>query len=132
MHRADLQKLLHDLVAPHITIRLGSTVTGCDPDSVSPSVTLKSGEVIRGDLIIGADGVKSCIQQIVSGKPHPAELTGDAVYRVTVPASLIMQDPELCEFIVHPQMTVWLGPGKCMIGYPIVRPSSFHVPTHVC
>ena len=64
---------------------------------------------IQGELIIGADGVKSCIQQVVSGKPHPAELTGDAVYRVTVPASLMMQDPELCEFIVHPQMIVWLG-----------------------
>lgn len=130
MHRADLHKLLYDLVASRVTIRLGSAVTGCDPDS--PSVTLKSGEVLRADLIIGADGVKSRIQQVVSGKPHPAELTGDAVYRATVPASLMMEDPELCEFIVHPRMTAWLGPGKCMIGYPIVRLSLFNVLIYVC
>ena len=110
MHRADLHKLLYDLVATHITIR----VIGYDPDPVSPLVTLKSGEVVRADLIIGADGVKSHIQQVVSGKPHPAELTGDAVYRVTVPASLMTQDPELCEFVVHPQMTASLGIPLCV------------------
>ena len=85
MCRTDLHKLLCDSVTPHITIRLGSTVIGCDPDPVSPLVILKSGEVIQADLIIGADGVKSRIQQVVSGKPHPVELTGDVVYRATVP-----------------------------------------------
>jgi len=129
MHRADLHKLLYDLVAPHVTILLGSTVTGCDPDPVSPSVTLKSGEVIWADLIVGADGVKSYIQRVVSGRPNQAEPTGDAVYRATMPASLLMQDPELREFVEHPQMTGWVGPGKWMVGYPIVRSPPFQVPT---
>jgi len=130
MHRADLHKLLCDLVAPHVTILLGSTVTGCDPDPVSPSVTLKSGEVMRADLVIGADGVKSYIQQVVLEKPNPAVLTGDAVCRAVIPTSLMMQDPELREFIEHPQMTAWIGPGRCLVGYPIVRSSPFHVPTN--
>jgi len=129
IHRADLHKLLHDLVAPHVTILLGSAVIGCDPDPVSPSVTLESGEVIRADLIVGADGVKSYIQQVVSGKPNKVELIGDAVYRATIPASLMMQDPELREFIEHPQMTAWIGPGRCLTAYPIVRQSpSFRMP----
>ena len=127
MHRADLHKLLYDLVAPHVTIRLGSTVVECDPDPVSPSVTLKSGEVVRADLVVGADGVKSRIQRLVTGKPNPAELMGDAVYRVTIPASLLTQDPELREFIEHPQMTGWAGPGKWAVGYPIVCSSPFQV-----
>ena len=121
VHRADLHKLLYDLVAPHITLLLGSAVVGCNPDPASPSVTLKSGEVIRGDLIVGADGVKSYIQQVVLGKPHPVELTGDAVYRMTIPTSLMMQDPELREFVEHPQMTGWIGPRRCLTAYPIVR-----------
>jgi len=129
MHRADLHKLLYDLVAPHVTILLGSTVTGCDPDPISPSVTLESGEVLWADLIVGADGVRSRIQRIVSGEPNPAELTGDAVYRTTIPASLLTRDPELREFIEHPQMTGWAGPGKWMVGYPIVRSYPFQVLT---
>lgn len=129
MHRADLHKLLYDLTSPHVTIRLGSAVVGCDPNSVSPSVTLDSGEVVQADLIIGADGVKSHIQRVVSGEQNPAELTGDAVYRATMPASLLTQDPELREFIERPQMTGWIGPGKWVVGYPIVRPSPFRIST---
>ena len=133
IHRADFHKLLYDLVAPHVTILLGSTVTGCDPDPVSPSVTLASGKVMRADLIVGADGVKSYIQRVVSGKPIPAEPTGDAAYRAIIPASLMMQDPELREFIEHPQMAGWMAPGRHLMAYPIVRPPffpSFH--SHVC
>ena len=121
IHRADFHKLLYDLVAPHVTILLGSTVVGCDPDPVSPSVTLQSGKVVRADLIVGADGVKSYIQRVVSGKPNRAEPTGDAAYRATIPASLMMQDPELREFIEHPQMAGWMAPGRHLMAYPIVR-----------
>ena len=127
IHRADFHKLLYDPVAPHVTILLGSTVIGCDPNPVAPSVTLKSGEVVRADLIVGADGVKSCIQRVVSMEQHPAEPTGDAAYRAVVPASLMMRDPELRELIEHPQATVWMAPGRHLVGYPIVRPASlFH------
>jgi len=121
IHRADLHKLLYDLVASHVTILLGSPVTRCDPDPVSPSVTLKSGKVVRGDLIIGADGIKSFIQRVVSGGPNPAESTGDAAYRAIIPASVLTQDPELRELIEPPQTTSWLAPGRHVIGYPLVR-----------
>ena len=123
IHRADLHKLLHDLVSPHVTILLGSAVIKCNPDAASPSVTLASGETMMADLIVGADGMKSYVQEVVLGKPNPVELTGDAVYRMTIPTSLMMQVPELCEFVEHPQMTAWIGPLKCLVAYPIVRPS---------
>lgn len=37
------------------TIRLGCQVVSVDEQT--PSVTLKSGEVVHGDVIIGADGM---------------------------------------------------------------------------
>ena len=122
IHRADLHKLLYDLVSPHVTIRLGSTVVGCDPGPASPSVTLESGEVIRADLIVGADGVKSYTQRVVLGRANPVEFTGDAVYRMTISTSSMMQDPELREFVERPRMNAWVGPWKCLVVYPIVRP----------
>jgi len=124
IHRADLRKLIYDLAAPHVTILLDSPVVGCNPDPVSPSVTLKSGKVMRADLVIGADGVRSYIQQIVSGKQNPAGPMGDAVYRAIIPTSLMKQDPELREFIEHPQTTIWLAPGGRLVTlYPVVRRS---------
>jgi salicylate hydroxylase len=131
-HRADLHKLLYDLVAPHVTIMLDSAVAACDPDPVLPSVTLKSGEVMKADLIVGADGVKSYMQQVVSGKPTPAEATGDAAYRATIPTSLMMQDPELREFIENPQMVGWMAPGRHLMAYPIVRPTFSQFTTGIC
>lgn len=125
IHRADFHKLLYDLVAPHVTIMLDSTVVGCNPGPASPSVTLKCGKVVKADLIVGADGVKSSIQRVVSGKPNRAEATGDAAYRATIPASLMLQDPELREFIEHPQMVGWMAPGRHLMAYPIVRPPPF-------
>jgi salicylate hydroxylase len=125
IHRADLHKLLYNLVAPHVTIRLGSTVVECDPDAVSPLVTLGSGETIWADLIVGADGMNSYIQQIVLGESNKVELTGDAVYRMTIPTSLMMQDPELREFVERPQMAAWIGPWRCLVAYPVVRPPNF-------
>lgn len=125
VHRVDLHKILHDLVAPHVTILSGSPVVGCDPGPAAPSVTLESGKVLNADLIIGADGLKSYIQQVVLGKQNPAEATGDAAYRVLVPTSLMMQHPELREFVENPHMNVWLAPGRHLVAYPIVSLSSF-------
>lgn len=117
IHRADFHKLLFDLAAPNMTLRLKSTVVGLDPDV--PSLTLASGEVIRGDLIIGADGVKSYIQQVVLGRTNPAQPTGDAAYRAIIPTSVMLDDPDLKPFVDTPEMTAWMGPGRHLMAYNI-------------
>ena len=122
VHRADLHRLLYDLVAPHVTILLGSPVIGCNPDPVAPSVTLESGKVLKADLIVGADGLKSYVQQVVLGRSNRADSTGDAAYRALIPTSLMKQDSELRELIEPPQLTSWLAPGRHLVGYPVVRP----------
>lgn len=121
IHRADFHKLLFDITSPHVTLRLSSTVVKCDPGPESPSVTLSTGEVIKADLIIGADGVKSFVQQVVMGEATEATPTGDAAYRATVPASVLLADPELREFIEHPEMSAWMAPGRHLMAYAIVR-----------
>jgi 2-polyprenyl-6-methoxyphenol hydroxylase-like FAD-dependent oxidoreductase len=78
IHRADFHRLLFDLAADtdNVVLRLNATVEHLDPkgEDGRPSVTLLSGEVIHGDLIIGADGVKSMIREArlprcISGTP---------------------------------------------------------------
>lgn len=128
IHRADLHQLLYDLISPHATVLLGSSVVGCDPDPVAPSVTLESGKVLKADLIIGADGLRSYIQQVVLGKPSRADPTGDSSYRTLIPTSLIAQDPEMRELIEPPQSNLWMAPGRHLIGYPIVSPFCLRKP----
>lgn len=56
MHRADLQLACYErAVALGVEFRFGAVVTNVDVDA--PSVTLANGEIIRGSLIIAADGM---------------------------------------------------------------------------
>lgn len=119
IHRADFHKLLFDLAAPHTDLHLSSTVIDVDPSV--PSITLANGTVVKGDLLIGADGVKSLVQKAVLGKSNPAQPTGDAAYRALIPTELLLQDPELKEFVEVPEMTGWMGPKRHLMAYNIVR-----------
>lgn len=126
IHRADFHKLLYDLAAPNVTLKLKSTVVSVNPDPPSasnpegPSVTLSDGTVIHGDLVIGADGVKSYIQQVVLGRVNPARPTGDAAYRAIIPTSEMLKDPELRPLLENPEMTGWMAPGRHLMAYCIV------------
>ncbi|KAI0820847.1 FAD/NAD-P-binding domain-containing protein [Trametes gibbosa] len=125
IHRADLHKLLFDLAAPFMDLRLQSLVVAVDPET--PSVTLSSGEVIKGDLIIGADGVKSTVQGVVLGHTNPAEPTGDAAYRAVIPTELLLKDPDLKGFVDIPEMTGWMGPGRHIMAYNIRAKKEFNL-----
>lgn len=118
IHRADFHKLLFDLAIPHMDLHLSSTVVGVDPSV--PSITLANGEVVTGDLLIGADGVKSLIQKAVLGKSNPAQPTGDAAYRALIPIEALLADPELKGFVEVPEMTAWMGPKRHVMAYCIV------------
>ncbi|GBE85599.1 FAD-dependent monooxygenase OpS4 [Sparassis crispa] len=125
IHRADFHKLLFDLAAPYMTLRLKSTVVAVDPDE--PSVTLASGEVVRGDLIVGADGVKSFIQRVVLGHVNPAQATGDAVYRALIPTALMITDPDLKPLVDTPEMTGWMGPRRHIMGYNVRAKKAYNL-----
>lgn len=130
IHRADFHRLIYTLVesSPRVKIRLKSTVKSVNPDPTTtsgPSVTLTTGEVIKGDLIIGADGVKSFIRQVVVGKPDNPEPTGDAAYRAIIPTDVMIRDPDLKPLVDEAEMTGWMGPDRHVMAYCIVSFPSF-------
>lgn len=53
----------------------------CGSGSSDPVVTLSDGETIAGDIVIGADGIKSVIRPVVTGQSDRASDTGDSAYR---------------------------------------------------
>lgn len=105
-----------------MSLSTSSRVVSADPRV--PAVTLESGAVIQADLIIGADGVKSTIREIVVGGPDKPVATGDAAYRAIIPTAALLQDPDLKHLVDETEMTGWIGPKKHIIGYCIVRATS--------
>jgi salicylate hydroxylase len=93
-------------------LRLNSRVISAsfDPISHQPSLRLANGTVLSADLIIGADGVKSTLREIVVGKPDRPVDTGDAAYRAIVQCQDMLKDPLLKELVECPEMTGWIGP----------------------
>ncbi|QRV80216.1 FAD-binding domain protein [Ceratobasidium sp. AG-Ba] len=118
VHRADLHRMIYELAQDAgVIIRLSSQVQSINPSR--PALLLASGEVINCDLIVGADGVKSKIREVVIGAPDRPRPTGDAAYRAIIPAEKMMSDPQLKGLLDHPEMTAWMGPGRHVMGYCI-------------
>lgn len=129
IHRADFHRMVYERAAAsdRVTVRLNSTVKSVDPVPNAQgqvSVTLTSGEVISGDLIVGADGVKSLVRQVVIGREDAPEPTGDAAYRAIISTDVMLNDPELRPFVETPEMTAWMAPGRHLMGYCIVSGTS--------
>ncbi|KAJ7808796.1 FAD/NAD(P)-binding domain-containing protein [Mycena olivaceomarginata] len=66
-HRSDLYEELKRLATgegegPPAILRLGTTVVTSDPEQ--GTVTLKGGEIVDADCILGADGIHSCFRVI--------------------------------------------------------------------
>jgi salicylate hydroxylase len=104
VHRADVHTLLAAKVLElkQDAIRLNCRVVGFDDSDNAVKLRLADGTIFEGDLLLGADGLKSVICQQINGN-IAATYTGDAAWRVTVPVELLPQD------FMEPVMMVWMG-----------------------
>ncbi len=112
IYRADL----HDILAARARefdrdmIRLNHVVTGFSEDANGVELQFADGSSARGDMLIGADGLKSAVRTQIAGEV-PATYTGDAVWRLTVPTE------RLPEGLLDMVMNVFMGPGAHVVCY---------------
>jgi salicylate hydroxylase len=112
LHRADL----HDLIAARVrelspdAVRLNSKVAGFVQDEDGVELQLADGRTIRGDILIGADGLKSVVRGQIMGNV-PATYTGDAAWRIVVPTA------RLPDGLLERVMSVFMGPGGHVVCY---------------
>ena len=114
-HRADFHNVLVDRAVElggAETITLNKTILSFEEDNDGVTLNFNDGSKARGDLLVGADGVKSVIRNQICGEV-PAVYTGDAVWRITVPSDLLPPDFQ------DPVMAVWMGPGRHAVSYYI-------------
>jgi salicylate hydroxylase len=113
LHRADLQAiLLSGFLRAGGDLRLGHRLTGIAPERDGATAVFSNAESARGDLIIGADGVKSQLRALLWGD-QPARFTRQVAYRFLVP---IETAGPILEF---GRSAVFQGPGKVFNRYSI-------------
>ncbi|MGY1814824.1 FAD-dependent monooxygenase [Blastococcus sp. SYSU D00820] len=110
-HRADLLDAVRSAVPPE-SIRLGARCTAVEVRGDGAVLRFADGTAAEADVVIGADGVHSTVRGAVT-TPSPATFSGMCAFRATVPAA------EAPEFSRRRAQTLWIGPGRHLVHYPI-------------
>ncbi|KAF9026056.1 FAD/NAD(P)-binding domain-containing protein [Hymenopellis radicata] len=122
-HINDLRRLFYETaLVVGAEIRLGSTVETVDTEAVT--VTLSDGTVLQGDVILGCDGLHGVTRQILmeaNEEEEGAPTIDLSMYSVTVPKSLILNDPLLGHVYETdtPTLLNWFGNQHAVLGFPL-------------
>jgi salicylate hydroxylase len=114
IYRPDLHKVLADAVRAIDVdaIKLGAQCTGFEETGEGVTLKLADGREVRGDVLIGADGVHSRIRSQLFGADQPS-FSGCLAWRGVIPME------RLPERLRRPVGTNWVGPGAHVIHYPL-------------
>lgn len=127
LHRSDLQLAMAERAKElGAVVRLGCKVTGVDAGEerrqneqvAGMSVSLEGGEVVRGDIVLAADGVWSQTRQELIGINIQPKPTGDLAYRILLDREKI-RDDKLRAWLDNPGINIWVGPEMHAVGYSI-------------
>lgn len=137
-HRVDLhnelERLAFDAAGEGTPAKLHLRSKVASVDCEGGEITLASGEVFKGDLVVGADGVHSMVRTHVLGaadiSPSPS---GHSAYRFLVPVSRIAADPMLAKYVPSaskPTMIIVSSAEKGLVLYPCRDSTILNVVAH--
>ncbi len=113
VHRADLAGILATAAQQAgARIRFGARVSAFTRDGAEIRVGLDTGDILSGDLLVGADGMRSSVRRQLFGLDHP-RFTGSVAWRLLAPISAY---PDLPNAAV-----VWAGAGRHAVTYRVRR-----------
>lgn len=122
IYRADLHDVFLDAckALANVTLRTECKVEGYRQDAQGVTVQLVGGESVRGDALLGADGLWSRVRQSVVGDGKP-RVSGHIAYRAVlkredVPAHLWSDD-----------VLLWGGEKTHLVHYPLRRGELFNL-----
>ncbi len=109
-HRADLLDLLHKAAqTAGVDVRLGAHVAELRKHPTEVELVFESGEPLRADCVIAADGGRSTLRPSLNGSEAPV-FTHQIAWRATVP----WKGAE-----AQPRATLTMGPGRHVVTYPL-------------
>jgi len=114
VHRGDLHKAMLTACQedPLVELKTGCQVERYEQDEMSIAVVLASGERVEGDLLVGADGLRSAVRrQMVNDGPPRIE--GHTTYRSVIPVEQMPED------LRWNAATLWAGERCHLVHYPL-------------
>jgi salicylate hydroxylase len=111
LHRADLLSILQGAVPPDL-ISVGCEAVRVENGDEKAIVTFRDGSIARADCVIAADGLHSVLREQIATISPPV-FSHLCAWRALVP---VEKTPE---FAHHPTQTLWLGPSRHVVHYPV-------------
>lgn len=108
IHRGDLHDVLQRAVAPG-TVVLGCQLTAIERNGAAQTLRFADGTTAEVDLVIGADGLRSRVRDILLG-PEPPRYIGKVAQRAILPAERLRGEPIA-------DCTKWWGPDSHILAY---------------
>ncbi|MEL7465531.1 MAG: FAD-dependent monooxygenase [Pseudomonadota bacterium] len=109
VHRADLLAILSQAVSA----AGGAIRTSVEVEDYMGAAAISGGETVaKGDLLIGADGLRSAIRAAML-EPAPPRFTGVVAWRALAPAEA------LSAFDMPAGACAWVGDGRHCVTYPL-------------
>ncbi len=94
-----------------------SKVINADPETAT--IALESGEKIKGDFILGADGVHSITRNVVAGRDLKTHSSGKSAFRFLISRQTAQDDPVTAKFVESPgELIIWYGADRRVVVYP--------------
>ncbi|KAI0831918.1 FAD/NAD-P-binding domain-containing protein [Trametes gibbosa] len=123
MHHDDIIQILYKLATDAgATVDFHTQVVSIHPGSDSipnPSITLANGDVLTADMLIGADGYKSLVREVVLEEEDDVKPGGLTLYTGVVDAEEMLKDSELRPYALSDEWAIWMGPHRSVCGHPV-------------
>ncbi|OLT43176.1 fumarate reductase [Saccharomonospora sp. CUA-673] len=124
-HRADLHRILLDACVdpeghgPIVEVLTDARVVALDrTDPRRPVVETADGRRVAGDLVLGADGIRSTVRDL-AGFDDTLVFSGEMAYRALIPGDVVEADPATRFLMDRYHSTIWYGPDKHLVHYVI-------------
>jgi 6-hydroxynicotinate 3-monooxygenase len=112
VHRGDLQTVLASAVRPGCIV-FGYCLAGLEPAAQKIRLVFENGVRHEADIVIGADGIRSKVRDILLGAERP-RFTGRVAQRAIFPTERLKGQP-------IQDCTKWWGPDRHLLAYFITR-----------
>jgi 2-polyprenyl-6-methoxyphenol hydroxylase-like FAD-dependent oxidoreductase len=122
VHRVRLHNKLKEMatgadgVGKPTALHLSSKVSEVDTETAT--IKLESGEEVKADLVLGADGIYSKTRTFVSGHPSKLFTSGKAAFRFLIPRKTAVVDPQVAKICEENKLAIWYGDDRRVVMYP--------------